>query len=262
MKIQLVAFNDKSKWAKRLEMTTEIFNRSSADLILFSGNTLHNLNDLQLFENAITNKHTQAVVEVSNYHKDKSVKLKKALFYVHDGKLGNMFADQMFATANDIKNNSNLAQEFLSELQEKRRITIDGINFTILRCGEINIIACKQSEDNRPYFRFEDNRELSSTFNGILSKTDVFLNPVHTPMGNVKKLQQKKMFLSRSGRYCLSTNNFGPHDNNNGKTIMTSINSTNIHYAYHNGMEIHPIEEYCDKNDLYKISTYEISSLK
>ncbi len=255
MIIQLVAFDVSCTWKKRLEMTTEIFNNSSADLILFSGHTLLNLKYLQALQKSITNNHTHAILEIRDYERNSFMELRNSLFYIHDGIIEDMFSSQIFASSKEIKKDSLLAERLLKELQERRKFIIDGLKFTILQCGEINIIANKQKNQNKPYFRFEDDSKLASMFNEINKATDVFLNPIHTPMGNINKMRQKKAELSKDNRYYFSTNNFGK---SKGQKTTTAITSTNIHYAYNNRKELQPIKELCDEDCCFKISTYEI----
>ncbi len=75
MIIQLVAFNVSSTWKKRLEMTTEIFNNSNADLILFSGHTLLNLKYVRALKKSITNNHTRAILEIKDYERNSFMEL-------------------------------------------------------------------------------------------------------------------------------------------------------------------------------------------
>lgn len=141
------------------------------------------------------------------------------------------------------------------ELQDRRRITLGGLSFTIIQCGEINIIANKQKENNKPYFRFENDSELNSMFKDIVKNTDVFLNPIHTPMGNLGKIHARKSMLSECNRYYFSTNNFGLYEGKN-----TRKESSNIHYAYHNGKPLPQLNYMQDdkEKDSYKISYYEL----
>lgn len=256
MIIQLVAFNVSSTWKKRLEMTTEIFNNSDADLILFSGHTLLNLKYVRSLKKSITNNHTRAIIEIKDYERNSFMELSNSLFYIHDGIIEDMFSSQIFASSKEIKNDSMLAERLLKEMPERRKIIIDGIRFTILQCGEINIIANRQKDQNKPYFRFEDEPNMASMFDEVEKTTDVFLNPIHTPMGNINKMRKKKALLSKDGRYYFSTNNFGK---SNGQKKVTPITSTNIHYAYYDGKELTPIKEVLEEKGCYKISTYEIS---
>lgn len=144
MIIQLVAFNVSSTWKKRLEMTTEIFNNSNADLILFSGHTLLNLKYVRALKKSITNNHTRAILEIKDYERNSFMELSNSLFYIHDGIIEDMFSSQIFASSKEIKNDSMLAERLLKEMPERRKIIIDGIRFSILQCGEINIIANRQ----------------------------------------------------------------------------------------------------------------------
>ena len=235
MIIQLVAFNVSSTWKKRLEMTTEIFNNSNADLILFSGHTLLNLKYVRALKKSITNNHTRAILEIKDYERNSFMELSNSLFYIHDGIIEDMFSSQIFASSKEIKNDSMLAERLLKEMPERRKIIIDGIRFSILQCGEINIIANRQKDQNKPYFRFEDEPNMASMFDEVEKTTDVFLNPIHTPMGNINKMRKKKALLSKDGRYYFSTNNFGK---SNGQKKVTPITSTNIHYAYYDGKEL------------------------
>ena len=98
----------------------------------------------------------------------------------------------MFSNSSEISNNYELANRFLHELETNRRLKINGKNITILQCGEILILEYCKSEDKGIKFRFSDDTGLNSRFEKILSNTDIFLNPIHTPMARQWQMEKRR----------------------------------------------------------------------
>jgi hypothetical protein len=65
----------------------------------------------------------------------------------------------------------------------------------------MNILKNIQSEENRVEFRLAEDKILNERFLKILMETDVFLNPIHSPMGNQGKIQKRREFLSQNEKY-------------------------------------------------------------
>ena len=49
--------------------------------------------------------------------------------------------------------------------------------------------------------------ELVRSFETALEKTDIILNPMHTPMGNQGKMVKRRVYLSKRGKAYFSTSN-------------------------------------------------------
>jgi len=97
------------------------------------------------------------------------------MFHIVDGSILNLFTNQIFSSVDSIKGNYELANRFLHELETNRRLKINGMNITILQCGEILILEYCKSEDKGVKFRFSDDTGLNSRFEKILSNTDILL---------------------------------------------------------------------------------------
>ena len=257
MKIQLVSYKYSLSGKKRIELTASIFNDSKADVIMFSGKTIFNDNELSLLQSMIKNKKTFGIFEVKKCYVSYLLRINNALYTIKNGKIENLYSNQFFATSEDINNNIDLAKRLILELETKRKLVINGVCFTILQCGENNILANKMTsgtDSNYAYFRFKENKELDDRFTKILETTDVFLNPIHTPMGNLGKMYVRKEFLSCNNRYCFSANNTGDPKNNR----FTKLESPNILYGYFNGKRMKPQETKYDHSGEYRIDVFEI----
>lgn len=259
MKIELVAYNCNLTRQDRIEFTAELFNSYSADIIMFSGHTLERYSDVQALQRRISNRQSFGILEVRDnlISKKLCLELPNSLFTIQGGKVADMFSSQLFTDSSEINGKPELAHRLLNELLTRRSFKFRSKRFTVLQCGEINILANKQNEANKPYFRFVEDKHLNSMFEKVVSNTDVFLNPIHTPMGNLGKMQVRKAYLSKNKHYYFSTNNFGEWEKN---CRETKINSTNIHYAYYDGNDsrLEPIEEYLDKKGRFVYRVYEI----
>lgn len=83
----------------------------------------------------------------------------------------------------------------------QRTVVISGVPVGLLVCGENNVLANVQSEDNRVVVRHVGGREL---FPGDLK---VVLNGAHTRMGNWGKMEKRFRWLSRSRRWAFFSTN-------------------------------------------------------
>ena len=259
MKIQLVSYKYNISGKKRIDLTASIFNDSKADVIMFSGKTIFNSNELSLLQSMINNKKTFGIFEVQKCYVSYLLRINHALFIIKNGKIENLYSNQLFATSKDINNNIDLAKRLILELETRRKLVVDGIHFTILQCGENNILANKTTHDadrNYVYFRFKENKELDDRFTKILETTDVFLNPIHTPMGNLGKMYVRKEFFSYNSRYYFSANNSGDPKNNR----FTKLESSNMIYGYFNGKRMQPEYTKYDHFSDYRIDIFEIDA--
>lgn len=204
MKIELVSYRNKLKAKKRLELTREIINSSKSDILLFSGSTIKSAEHLEKLKHQIVNNHTKAIFEVESLN---SKFFSNCMFHIVDGSILNLFTNQIFSSVDSIKGNHELANRFLHELETNRRLKINGKNITILQCGEILILEYCKSEDKGVKFRFSNDADLNIRFEKILSDTDIFLNPIHTPMARQWQMEKRRQFLSSNNRFYFSTSN-------------------------------------------------------
>jgi len=191
---------------KRARLVSDIINEyNDLDLILFSGSTVHkeSLNELIISNNIMK---STIILEAEEKQLDRLSKKKwiwTSKWYIFRGNaIIKENIEQLFATSSQAKRKA--VEPLLERLEDKRRVNIDGYSCRLVICGENNMLRNKQSEDNRVSFRISD---LEDRFQKIFSKTDVFLNPAHTPMGNLAKMRKRWGYLSRGGRLCLFTTN-------------------------------------------------------
>lgn len=204
MKIEITSYCHGLLDKTRLSLTKEIINDSTSDLILFSGHTIGFVNDIETLKTDIDNIQTEAILELQNINSDK---IDNCLYRVTNGKLISLNTNQIFTQSSEIEGNYELAARLLHEFETNRIIKIKGYTIMIIQCGEINILKNFQSEKNRVEFRFLDDHSLNERFNKLINSTDIFLNPIHTPMGNQAKMQKRREYFSKDKRYYFSTSN-------------------------------------------------------
>jgi len=193
MKIQLVSYLYGLTNGERLKSTVEIMNESMCDLILFSGHTLGSVKDVERLRNRLSNKKVEAIIELKDIN---SSKLNNCLYHVKNDKVLNLFTNQLFARSSELKNNKELAARLLNELELKRKLKIKWNNLLILQCGELAILKNIQADGNRVEFQLSQDSKLNSGFKKVIKDVDIFLNPMHTPMGNQGKMSRRREFLS------------------------------------------------------------------
>ena len=115
--------------------------------------------------------------------------------------------------------------------------------------GELNLLRNYQNENNRVDFRVDDH-ELKTTFEEILADTHIFLNPMHTPMGNLGKMAKRREYLSQNGRAYFSTCNL-PDDTDNSELAFAK---RKLQYGYCNGKALEG--ELIECNEKYLIKEY------
>lgn len=234
--IQLVSYRSSLSRSKRVECTIDILNRASEPFVMFSGHTLFEPEDIFSIESKLTNKHVTALLEARHIKSSSFLNNANCLFLVRNGKVHNMFSQQLFATSGEIKNNTDLAERLLLELEQRRKFEIEGKKCLIFQCGEINILSNIQSEHNRVVFRFSNNSSLQERFQNLIDETDIILNPMHTPMGNQGKMQKRREFLSACNHYyfsCSNTKNQNRHNQNKRTSLQHKLQ-----YAYKNSMPL------------------------
>ena len=215
---------------KRLELTIDLINSSTVDLILFSGHTIGFVNDIEELKNRITNTKTEVIFELKDIN---SKKINNCLYRIKRAQIQNMYTHQLFTESYEIEGNYQLAEILINELETKRSIKIKNKKFVILQCGELNILKNLQKQNNKVEFRLSDDKQLKERFHSILENADIILNPIHTPMGNQGKMLKRREFLTKNKKYYFSTSNTSTNSSN--------LNLSSIQYAFCNQKKLNPI---------------------
>jgi len=226
MRFETVSLRNNLGKKKRLEVVSDIINRSSSDIILFGGHTVLDMADCNELVDGIENKETSVVFEVKKMEESSFVKLKNCLCRIENACLKNMFTNQLFSTSKEIESNIPLCERFVNELETKRIIEIKKKRCLVVQCGEINVVKNIQKEGNRPVFRLSNTRDLEKRFFDLLDSVDIIMNPIHTPMGNQGKMERRRELLSSNCRYYFSTSNTDERH---------SIDSSSLQYSFYNG---------------------------
>ena len=245
MKIQLVTYLNSLSRKQRLINTLDILNHSHADFVLFPGHTLGFVKDIDKLRKGLENKKVNALIELQDMNSDR---LRNALFLVKNGYVINLFSNQLFESSHEINNNYELGSRLINELKTRRKFKIKGKQFLILQCGELNILKNIQSKGNSIEFRLADNMELSRSFEKIIKNTNIFLNPMHTPMGNKGKMQKRRQFLSEKSRAYFSVSNT--------KLDGKDLKLKGLQYAYKNSNPL--MEKIIDHQETYMVKEFEI----
>lgn len=246
MKIQIVSFLNKLAQTERIALTADVINNSKADLILFSGHTLYTVGDLSTLRKLITNKRSSAIIECEWLMNSQWIF--NCLYQLRNGRIENMFTNQLFSTSHEIEGDHELASRLIHELETKRQITVRGKRALILQCGELNILRNRQSQANKVEFRVPS-KELEKRFATLIHNTDIVLNPIHTPMGNQGKMIKRRQYLSANNRYYFSTS----------KTYSKKSRELclpGLQYAFKNGKPLVELDGVV--TDKYVVSTFNI----
>lgn len=244
--LELVSLRSSLKSQKRHSIFVDTVNRSQSDLIVFCGHSIMREDEVYSLEQEITNKKIACVFEIKEINESKFVKLKHGLFLIKQGKIKNLFTNQLFYSHEEIDDNEILCERFIQELENRRFLVINNKSILILQCGELNILRNLQSRDNQPIFRIPQREDLQMRFEKTLKKTNIVLNPIHTPLGNQGKMHKRREFLSSENRYYFSASQ-------NGERKM---DAAGLQYAYHNGTKL--CENKKEVTHDYQIRYYEI----
>lgn len=242
MKIQITSYIYQHPDKVRLEITKEVINNSTADLLLFSGHTIGFVNEIEKLQSSIKNYQTEVIFELESIN---SKKIKNCLYHIKKGKVQSMYTNQIFTESIEIENNYELAGRLLNEFETKRKLIINGLSVLIIQCGEINILKNIQSEENRVVFRLLEDKILNEKFTKIINDTDIFLNPIHTPMGNQGKIQKRREFLSKNKKYYFSTSNTKENSKN--------LELKSLQYAFCNENELIEVEKIITNESISRI---------
>ncbi len=197
------------------------------DIIVFPGKTLRK-DQLTLVEKEMKNTHSLILFEVWDDFFNGEQRQKG--YYFKDGILHDKDIIQIFATSSEINRHKDLMKLFLYELKHKRIIDYKGMSICWLICGEINVLRNRQKNNNEVTFRFPEDADLARAFQEIYDKTDIFIDPTHTIMGNQGKLARRREFLSQNKTFCSVSN---------ADTLTDQkLSEKSIQYLYKNGKPI------------------------
>lgn len=249
MNIELISYRGNIKSDKKNDLTVSLINNSEADILLFPGHTVNNLKDIGFVASKIKNKNSTAFLELKEIG---ARKVTNWSFVLEKGNLINCSSHQLFSTSEEINSSDYCAENLLYELKYKRIHVINGKKVCLLICGELNILMNIQSQENKVAIRTNSNK-MKNEFIKLFKGIDIFLNPIHTPMGNQGKMKKRRIYLSSNNRAYFSTSNLvksvGEADHS-FKTMKA------LQYAYRNGKEINCI--YSENTDDFLIRKYEI----
>lgn len=253
MNIEMVSFP--TSWNPdyqigKTDHVIEITNTTKSDLLIFPGFTLYSDKELKKFIKKVKNTKTLIYLEVG----DGSPRPSNRYFLLfQNGKVIHSNLFQMFSQSNEVDTDSTLMNDYVKVLETERMFTFNGKVLTLVICGEINFLKNVQSEGNRVEIR-TSNSVILKKYENIISNTDIFINPQHTPMGNQGKLKKRREFLSKNGKvYCSTTNT---EENIPFETIPNKLNGISIQYCFQNGK---PIEEEIESWDFsYILKRYRV----
>ncbi|MBF0503331.1 MAG: hypothetical protein HQM09_24645 [Candidatus Riflebacteria bacterium] len=168
------------------------------DLLVFPGWTLANTKTLLSMLKHISNTNTVAILEA----------LDTGITHaISHGMLARSFEEQVFAESSEIEGDETKMEKFLDVFENHRQFSVCGASARLLICGELNVLRNYQNRDNCVDFRFPGHQAFSKKFAEIFARTQIIVNPGHTPMGNQCKMIKRREYLSQSGRlYCYTAN--------------------------------------------------------
>lgn len=229
---------------EKTKYVIETTNNSKSDLLIFPGFTLYSEQELQKFMKKVRNTKSLIYMEVGDGTPNPSNRY--SLMY-QNGEILKSCTTQQFTTSGEVDKNPNLINEYVEILEKERMFNLNGKTITLIICGEINFLKNIQSDENRVEIR-TDNPTIMKKYDDIISRTDIFINPQHTPMGNQGKLKKRREFLSQNNKiYCSTTNVDG---NIPTEQIPDKLNGVSIQYCIQNG---NPVEGEIDDWSMVRI---------
>lgn len=202
------------------------------DMLVTAGWTLFSQNELDVLLAENLNQHTAVILETwtdiaGNFdHKGYAIQGNRVLV---------SRTPQVFASSSDVNRNPKLLADLLDLLETERCLHVAGRCVTWLICGEINVLANVQSEGNRAEFRFAEEANLADRWHAILNRTDIFVDPTHTVMGNQGKLHKRRELLSAGGRIFCSVSNVDTTGRDAGDA-KRRLGQKPVQYLYLTGM--------------------------
>ena len=227
MKIQLIGFDFELNPNNKMDILVDAVNASDADLILFPGRTIRDLNDLLYAEQDIKNKSSVAILELEESLPTSCMFQRNALFMMHGGLFFDLYTSQIFETEDDIAGNDALMDKLMDEFK-RRQFACCGNRITVLQGGETAMLS---GTGLKLDFRFSGNAVLNRRYQSLLAGTDIFLNPVHEAAGDRNQTLQRMAALSADGRWCLSTGMLG-------RDQMGNFSDKQLQHIFHDGREI------------------------
>lgn len=248
MKIQLFSFPVKRFTNKerqnRIDFIIRNINNSEADFIMFSEHVLNNKDDLYLIGKRIKNRHISALFEIPE---SKNIEGNR-LYLLKNNHIEDLETHQIFATSKEATDTS--VELLIHEMEVHRQFKVSSKNFLVIQCGENNLL---KGNSGVARFRSEKREDLKLRFSELLGKTDVVLNPVHSPWKRFGCYLSRLRALSDGERYCFSCTRLFGNQLEKAKK-KPGYNITQI--AMHNTERIAPIVT--EDESLCLIQTYEI----
>ena len=244
MYIDQISYRKNLSSKSKRDFTLSLINNSDADLLLFPGHTVTDSADLAYISEHLENDKTTVFLELKNIG---ARKITNWSFKIEKGDLINCSTHQLFSSSKEIANNLFCAENLLNEIKLKRIHKVKNKKICLLICGELNILTNIQSQNNRVEIRF-DSDDIKKKYADTFSDIDVFINPIHTPMGNQGKMSKRREFLSDNGRAYFSTANLSKPA---GEAADAFIKSKAVQYAYYDGHDIEHL--FCESNKDYMI---------
>ena len=238
------------------ELVLEVLkNTKDMDLVLFSGWTLENKNELDCVIDGLHIPHPTFILEVGSGYDTNDEPQSPAGFYViQGGKPKLSTVKQWFATSEEANNNEkNLIENYLIRLEKERRFSVSGKRVRLVICGENNVLSNIQSHGNAVRFRLDDKKSRAK-LESIINGTDIFINPAHTPMGNLGKMKKRWKYLSEHGRALLFVTNECVKTGR--KHCEPNLDKRSLKYAFINGKETEFVEKASEEH--YRISYVDI----
>ena len=116
---------------------------------------------------------------------------------------------QVFAQSDHVKKRNELYSQLADDIFAGRRtVTLGGITFLVLVCGESNFLKNLQSQHNSIRLRHEVPGQTLPGLRAI--DYQVAFNPAHTELGNLGKMYRRWEWLSQPKRICMFTTNVMP----------------------------------------------------
>lgn len=227
MKIELIGFDFELNPNNKMDILVDAVNASNADLILFPGHTIRDLNDLLYAEQDIKNKSSVAILELEESLPTSCMFQRNSLFMMHGGLFFDLYSSQIFETDEDIDGNEALMDKLMDEFK-RRQFACCGNRITVLQGGETALLSGSGVGLD---FRFSGNAVLNRRYQSLLAGTDIFLNPVHEASDGRGLLLQRLAALSADGRWALSTGMLG-------RDRMGNFSDKQLQHIFHDGREI------------------------
>lgn len=227
MKIQLIGYDFELNPNNKMDILVDAVNASTADLILFPGHSIRDLNDLLYAEQDIKNKSAVAILELEESLPTSCMFMRNALYMLHGGLFFDLYTSQVFETEEDINGNDAIMDKLMDEMK-RRQFACCGNRITVLQGGETAMLAGSGVNLD---FRFSANGVLNRRYQSLLAGTDIFLNPVHETSDARGQLLQRMAALSADGRWCFYTGMLG-------RDRMGNWSDKQLQHIFHDGREL------------------------